>query len=174
MMTGAIERSPEKQCTVLLVDDVSDSREMYAFFLRVAGYAVHEAADGSDALAMALEFRPDVIVMDLSLPSMDGWTAIASLSANAETATIPVVVLSAHTFPADEQRAREAGAAAFLAKPCDPDHLARIVRQVSESCDRAFAEIPSGGPAVSTAPRTGPPPAPSSSATGHGGAIPPA
>jgi CheY-like chemotaxis protein len=159
MMIGAA-LFPERRCTVLLVDDICDAREMYAFFLRAAGYAVHEAADGSDALAMALEFRPDVIVMDLSLPSMDGWTAIASLSANSETATIPVVVLSAHTFPADEQRARDAGVAAFLAKPCAPDHLARTVRLVSEGCDRAFAAIPSEVSAVSTAPRTGPTPAP--------------
>ena len=162
-MTGTSDRF-EKQCTVLLVDDVYDSREMYAFFLRAAGYAVHEAADGGDALAMAAEFRPDVIVMDLSLPSMDGWTAIASLSANPETANIPVVVLSAHTFPADEQRAREAGVAAFLAKPCPPDELARSVRRVSENCDRAFsvipAEISAEIGAVSTAPQTGPTPAP--------------
>jgi CheY-like chemotaxis protein len=162
MMTDAAAAAlfPEKRCTVLLVDDVPDSREMYAFFLRAAGYAVHEAADGGDALEMALEFRPDVIVMDLSLPSMDGWTAIGTLSANPETAGIPVVVLSAHTFPADEQRAREAGAAAFLAKPCDPIHLSRVVREVSESCDRAFAVRSAEVPSLNTAPQTGPTPAP--------------
>jgi len=163
MTTGATEWFPEKRCTVLLVDDISDSREMYAFFLRASGYAVHEAADGGDAVDIALEFRPDVIVMDLSLPSMDGWTAIATLSASPETARIPVVVLSAHTFPADEQRAREAGAAAFLAKPCPPDELARHVRRVSKTCDQAFAVIPSEIPAAvaaSTAPQTGPTPAP--------------
>ena len=156
MTDGTAALLPEKRCTVLLVDDVQDSREMYAFFLRAAGYAVHEAADGGDALAIAREFRPDVIVMDLSLPSMDGWTAIASLTSSPETAVIPVVVLSAHTFPADEERAREVGAAAFLAKPCEPGDLARVVRQVSESCDGAF--VPPS--AVSTAPRTGPTPAP--------------
>ena len=160
-MMGTGEWFPEKRCTILLVEDAFDSREMYAFFLRTAGYAVHEAADGGEALAMALEFRPDVIVMDLSLPSMDGLTAIASLSGNPETGAIPVIVLSAHTFPADEQRAREAGAAAFLAKPCDPIHLARVVREVSESCDRAFTVLPSEvSSAVSTAPQTGPTPVP--------------
>jgi CheY-like chemotaxis protein len=160
-MTGPIAWFPEKRCTVLLVDDISDSREMYAFFLRTAGYAVHEAADGGDAVAIAIDFRPDVIVMDLSLPSMDGWTAIEKLAATPETAAIPVVVLSAHTFPADEQRARQAGAAAFLAKPCPPDELARHVRRVSEACDSAFAVIPPDVPAsVSTAPQTGPIPAP--------------
>ena len=160
MIDGAAGWPTEKRCTVLLVDDVCDSREMYAFFLRAAGYACHEAADGGAALEMALEFRPDVIVMDLSLPSMDGWTAIAGLSANPETAAIPVVVLSARTFPADEQRAREVGAAAFLAKPCDPIQLARVVREVSESCDRAFTVPPAEVSEVSTAPRTGPTPVP--------------
>ena len=159
-MTTVFETIPQKRCTVLLVDDVHDSREMYAFFLRASGYAVHEAGDGGDAVAIALEFIPDVIVMDLSLPSMDGWTAFASLSANPETARIPVVVLSAHTFPADEQRAREAGVAAFLAKPCAPDDLARSVRRVSESCDQAFSVIPTEISAVSTAPQTGPTPVP--------------
>jgi len=160
MMASTTPWFPEKRCTVLLVDDISDSREMYAFFLRTAGYAVHEAADGADALAMAMEFRPDVIVMDLSLPSMDGWTAIAVLSADPETAAIPVVVLSAHTFPADEQRARQAGVAAFLAKPFPPDELARHVRRVSASCDQAFTVLPSEVALVSTAPQTGPTPAP--------------
>jgi CheY-like chemotaxis protein len=159
-MTGTLEVFPEKRCTVLLVDDVFDTREMYAFFLRSAGYAVHEAADGGDALAIALEFRPDVIVMDLSLPTMDGWTAIAGLAATPETAGIPVVVLSARTFPADEERARAAGAAAFLAKPCPPDELARHVRRVSEECERAFAAAPPAPSPVSTAPQTGPTAAP--------------
>jgi CheY-like chemotaxis protein len=144
---------PERRCTVLLVDDVCDSREMYAFFLRASGYAVHEAGDGSDALEMAVEFRPDVIVMDLSLPFVDGFSAIERLSTHVETAAIPIVVLSARTFPADEARARAVGAAAFLAKPSAPDILARTVRVVSDSCDRAFSEIPAAAPA---APATSP------------------
>jgi two-component system, cell cycle response regulator DivK len=161
MMSVSADLFPEKRCTVLLVDDVRDSREMYAFFLRASGYSVHEAADGGDALAMAREFHPDVIVMDLSLPSVDGWTAIASLAEHPDTGTIPVVVLSAHTFPADEERARVAGAAAYLHKPCPPDDLARTVRAVSEGCDRAFSAVSADIPApVSTAPRTGPTPAP--------------
>ena len=76
-MNSTIEAFPERRCTVLLVDDVCDSREMYAFFLRSAGFSVHEGADGGEAVAIALEFRPEVIVMDLSLPSVDGWTALA-------------------------------------------------------------------------------------------------
>jgi CheY-like chemotaxis protein len=138
---------PEKRCHVLLVDDALDSREMYAFFLRSAGYAVHEAIDGGDAVAIATELRPDVIVMDLSLPSVDGFTAIRQLVAHPETAAIPIVVLSGHTFPDDERRAKEAGAAAFLAKPCHPVVLAATVRKVSGSCDDAFAPITSRDPA---------------------------
>ena len=130
---------PEKRCNVLLVDDSRDSREMYAFFLRAAGYAVHEAVDGADAVTMAVELRPDVIVMDLTLPMVDGFTAIEGLASNPDTASIPVVVLSAHAFPDDERRAREVGAAAFLGKPCHPDLLASTVRAVSETCDEAMA-----------------------------------
>jgi CheY-like chemotaxis protein len=138
----------QKRCHVLLVDDARDSREMYAFFLRAAGYAVHEATDGTDAVAMAVELRPDVVVMDLTLPLLDGFAAIARLAEHPETAAIPVVVLSAHTFPDDERRAREAGAAAFLAKPCHPDLLASTVRRVSEPCDEAMeALLPPAQPA---------------------------
>ena len=143
---------PEKRCDVLLVDDARDSREMYAFFLRAAGYAVHEAVDGADAVAIAVELRPDVVVMDLALPTVDGYTAIAGLAAHPDTARIPVVVLSARTFPEDELRARAAGAAAFLGKPCHPDLLASTVRAVSESCDEAMAAAtPLPGPAPAAA-----------------------
>ena len=138
-MQDGLQPFPQKRCNVLLVDDARDSREMYAFFLRGWGYAVHEATDGGDAVAMAVELRPDVVVMDLLLPMVDGYAAIAALAAHPETAGIPVVVLSAHTFPEDERRAREAGAAAFLGKPCHPDLLASTVRAVSESCDEAMA-----------------------------------
>jgi CheY-like chemotaxis protein len=157
-MTEGFEVVPRKPCTILLVDDVNDTREMYAFFLRASGFAVHEAADGVDVLALAVEFRPDVVVLDLSLPSMDGWSAMEGLSAHPETAGIPVVILSAHTFPADEERAKQTGAAAFLAKPCPPDQLALRLREVSETCAQAFDSALAG--VVSTAPRTGPIPAP--------------
>ena len=153
MANGLAAPFPEKRCHVLLVDDALDSREMYAFFLRASGYAVHEAIDGSDAVAIAAELRPDVIVMDLSLPLMDGFTAIARLAAHPETATIPIVVLSARTFPDDERRAMETGAAAFLAKPCHPDLLAATVRRVSDSCDDAFTT------AIPPVPTPTPPPA---------------
>ena len=132
---------PEKRCDVLLVDDARDSREMYAFFLRTAGYAVHESTDGAHAVTLAIDVRPDVIVMDLTLPLLDGFSAIARLAEHPETASIPVVVLSAHTFPDDERRARAAGAAAFLGKPCHPDLLASTVRSVSGTCDDAMATI---------------------------------
>ena len=152
MADGFAAPFPEKRCHVLLVDDSLDSREMYAFFLRSSGYAVHEATDGSDAVAIASELRPDVIVMDLSLPLMDGFTAIGRLAAHPETASIPIVVLSARTFPDDERRAIETGAAAFLAKPCHPDVLATTVRRVSGSCDDAFVA------AIPPAPTAPPPP----------------
>jgi CheY-like chemotaxis protein len=152
MSDGTAAPFPQKRCHVLLVDDALDSREMYAFFLRTSGYAVHEAIDGGDAVIIAGELKPDVIVMDLSLPLVDGFTAIGRLAAHPETAAIPIVVLSAHTFPDDERRAKEMGAAAFLAKPCHPDVLAATVRKVSDSCEEAFTDVPAPGPSAPPAP----------------------
>jgi CheY-like chemotaxis protein len=89
--------------------------------------------------------RPDVVVLDLSLPGIDGYALAAALRAHSATAHIPIVVLSAHAYPEDEQRAREAGATAFLRKPCLPGDLAETLKSVSESCQRAFTSV-DGGP----------------------------
>src|SRR5687768_5946597 len=105
------------KCTVLLVEDAEDSREVYAFYLRQEGFVVHEACDGADAVAKAVDLQPDVITMDLAMSGMDGWTATATLRAHPLTRQIPIVIVTAHAFPAHEERARVAGASAFLVKP---------------------------------------------------------
>lgn len=125
-------------CTVLLVEDAEDSREVYAFYLRLQGFVVHEAADGADAVAKAIELQPDVIAMDLAMSGMDGWTATATIRAHPLTLHIPIVIVTAHAFPAHIEQARAAGAAAFLVKPLEPADLARTLRAVSEACDTAF------------------------------------
>lgn len=107
-------------CTVLLVEDADDSREVYAFYLRLEGFVVLEASDGEDAVAKAIELQPDVIAMDLAMSGMDGWTATATLRAHPLTLHIPIVIVTAHAFPAHEALARAAGAAAFLVNPWSP------------------------------------------------------
>jgi CheY-like chemotaxis protein len=92
--------------------------------------------------------QPDVIVLDLGLPGVDGYALAAALRAHPLTAAIPIVVLSAHAYPEDEQRALEAGAAAFLRKPCLPAELAETLRAVSENCKAPLAAPESGQPAA--------------------------
>ena len=136
------------KCMVLLAEDFEDTREVYAYYLRREGFTVHDLPDGARVFPLAVELEPDVVVLDLAMPGMDGYALAAELRAHPLTAQIPIVVLSAHAYPEDEQRAREAGAAAFLRKPCLPGDLAETIKRVSENCKRAFTTPPGGQPAA--------------------------
>ena len=136
------------KCMVLLAEDFEDTRDVYAFYLRMEGFVVHDLPDGNRVLPLALEMQPDVVVLDLSLPGIDGYSLAAALRAHPLTHHLPIVVLSAHAYPEDEQRARDAGASAFLRKPCLPMELAETLKRVSESCNRAFTAPESGQPAA--------------------------
>ena len=108
---------------VMVVDDHEDARELFAQYLEARGYAVSTAADGDEALRDIPLLRPDVIVMDLDLPRLDGWEAIRRLKRDPLTRAIPVVAVSGHVYDADRDQAWEAGCSAFLSKPCPPDRL---------------------------------------------------
>ena len=136
------------KCMVLLAEDFEDTRDVYAFYLRMEGFVVHDLPDGDRVLPLAVEMQPDVVILDLSLPGIDGYSLAAALRAHPLTSQIPIVVLSAHAYPEDEQRARNAGAAAFLRKPCLPAELAETLKRVSEHCQRAFTTPESGLPAA--------------------------
>jgi len=117
----------------MVVDDYPDAREMYSEYLRFAGFEVVEAATGVEAVERAFERRPDIILMDLSLPVMDGCEATRRLKADGRTARIPVVALTGHALAGYSERARKAGCDAFLAKPCLPEDLvAQIQRMLSD------------------------------------------
>jgi two-component system cell cycle response regulator DivK len=104
---------------------------MYAVYLRFVGLEVDEATNGEDAVARALTRRPDVIVMDISMPTMDGCTAVSLLRADPRTASVPVIALTGYIGKDREQQARAAGCDAYLLKPCLPDALeAEIHRQL--------------------------------------------
>ncbi|HVC20027.1 MAG TPA: response regulator [Vicinamibacterales bacterium] len=122
-----------KAPVVMVVDDYPDAREMYSEYLRFAGFEVVEAATGVEAVERAFERRPDIILMDLSLPVMDGCEATRRLKADGRTARIPVVALTGHALAGYSERARKAGCDAFLAKPCLPEDLvAQIQRMLSD------------------------------------------
>jgi CheY-like chemotaxis protein len=123
------ESSPEP-IRILVVDDFHDNREMYAAYLRFFGFAVVEAVTGTEAIEMALATPPNLIVMDLSLPGMDGWEATRRLKSDPNTKHIPIIVVSGHALEGSVRAAKMAGCDAFLRKPCLPQALLAEVRKL--------------------------------------------
>jgi CheY-like chemotaxis protein len=119
--------------TILVVDDYEDNRQMYSELFQYAGFLVEQARDGAEAIAAAVRILPDLIVMDLSLPVLDGWEATRRLKATDETRHIPILALTGHApegMQGHSQSAHDAGCDAFLAKPCSPDRLLEMVGEV--------------------------------------------
>jgi len=113
---------------VLIADDNRDTREMYASYLPIAGYAVETATDGREAVIKALSLYPDVVVMDLKMPGVDGWRAMREIRGNARTATTPIIVLTGHDFKDYlSASALAEGAWSYLVKPCSPERLAQEI-----------------------------------------------
>ena len=102
---------------ILVVEDNPDNCDLVRFLLENAGYQVLVASTGSQGLSIAGREMPDLILMDLTLPVMDGWTAASHLKADPKTAQIPLLALTAHTLPGDRQRALEAGFNGYISKP---------------------------------------------------------
>jgi CheY-like chemotaxis protein len=115
---------------ILVVDDYQDAREMYAEYLQFSGFRVAEARNGNEAVAQAFSLRPDLILMDLSLPGMDGWEATRLLKADDRTKHIPVVALTGHALAGASEGAKRAGCDSFVTKPCLPDDLVVEVRRM--------------------------------------------
>ena len=115
---------------ILVVDDYQDAREMYAEYLQYSGFRVAEARNGNEAVAQAFELQPDLILMDLSLPGMDGWEATRVLKADERTKRIPVVALTGHALAGASEGAKKAGCDSFVTKPCLPDDLVVEVRRM--------------------------------------------
>ena len=115
---------------VLVVDDYPDAREMYAEYLQYSGFRVAEAKNGNEAVAQARSLRPDLILMDLSLPGMDGWEATRVLKADDATKHIPIVALTGHALAGASEGARKAGCDSFVTKPCLPDDLVVEVKRM--------------------------------------------
>ena len=124
-MSGARERQ-----LVLVVEDYQDAREMYAAYLQFSGFDVAEAQNGVEAVEKTTELLPDIVLMDLALPRMDGWEATRRLKADPRTRHIPVVALTGHALAGHAEGAREAGCDSFVTKPCLPDALVAEIRRL--------------------------------------------
>ena len=112
---------------ILLIEDNEDNRVIYRLTLQHFGYEVGEAVDGETGIRMATESLPDLILMDVSIPGIDGWEATKILKADARTAGIPIVALTAHALASDRERAQEVGCDGYLAKPVEPR---RVVEEI--------------------------------------------
>jgi two-component system, cell cycle response regulator DivK len=115
--------------TVLLVEDNEDNRTVYRTILEHFGYQVLEARNGEDGVRMARQERPELILMDISIPLIDGWEATRILKADPATSEIPIIALTAHALATDRAKAHEVGCDGYLAKPCEPR---RVVAEVEK------------------------------------------
>jgi len=123
----------DRQPLVLVVEDYADAREMYVEYLRFAGFRVAEARNGVEALERAAELGPDVILMDLALPRMDGWEATRQLKSLSALRHIPVIAITGHALAGHAEAARQAGCDAFITKPCLPDVLVAEIRRTLDA-----------------------------------------
>ncbi len=119
--------------TILLVEDNEMNRDMLSRRLQRRGYDVIAAVDGEEGVALARAEAPDVVIMDLSLPGIDGWEATRRLKESPETKPIPVLALTAHAMAGDRERALEAGCDDFDTKPIDLPRLLAKVEALLES-----------------------------------------
>ncbi len=113
---------------ILLVEDNEMNRDMLSRRLERKGHAVVIAVDGQQAIDLATRERPDLILMDMSLPVMDGWEATRRLKADVQTKHMPIIALTAHAMPEDERRAREAGCNDYDTKPIE---LPRLLEKIA-------------------------------------------
>lgn len=123
--------------TILVVEDNELNREMLTRRLVRRGFEVLEAGNGVDGVRLARELHPTLILMDMSLPSMDGWQATRMLKADAATAGMPVIALTAHVMPGDAEKAMEAGCDDYDTKPVD---LPRLLQKIERLLARVRAE----------------------------------
>ncbi len=113
---------------ILLIEDNEMNRDMLSRRLMKKGYGIFMAVDGEKGVELALSLKPDLILMDMSLPVLDGWVATRRIKANPETHHIPVIALTAHAMGEDRQRAMEAGCDDYDTKPIE---LARLLLKIA-------------------------------------------
>ena len=116
--------------TILYVEDNEMNRKIVRDLLKRTKYQLVEAFDGEAGVAKALEIRPDLILMDIKLPKISGMEATRRLRADAATATTPIIAITSFALSGDDQKAKEAGATAYLAKPYSPFDLLNLIRKL--------------------------------------------
>jgi CheY-like chemotaxis protein len=121
---------------ILLVEDNPMNRRVAEFLLKNAGYVLYEAKDGEEARELAQKHLPDLILMDLQLPGVDGLATTRAIKQNAVTHKIPIIALTAYAMSGDDERAAEAGCDGYIAKPIDPDEFTKTIASFLARRDR--------------------------------------
>jgi len=121
---------------ILVVEDNLDNYELVRAILDIAGYDTFLAVNGRDGVNAARKQKPDLILMDMSLPEMDGWIATKHIREDPESAHIPMIALTVHTLPIERKRALDAGVDAYLPKPYDAGQLIRLVESTLKNSTR--------------------------------------
>lgn len=129
---------------ILIVDDYADALDIWAIYLQSMGYRVSTAADGLVAVAKAEELIPDLIVLDLELPGLNGFEAAKRLRANPATAGIPLIAATGYSHERQLEMARQSGFDAVVVKPCDPDMLVEEIEKLLPKDELGFKPSPSG------------------------------
>ena len=124
-----VRASETRRGFVLVVDDVEDNRDLYATYFEHSGYRTAQASDGEQALALIAREAPDVVIMDLSMPTLDGWEATRLIKSNPRTRHVVVVVVTGNATEANMAAARSAGADDVCTKPCLPRELLAVVER---------------------------------------------
>lgn len=112
---------------ILVVEDNEDNLTVLCDELEYVGYEVISAANGEEAIEKTFTERPDLILMDISIPVIDGWEVTRRLKADPKTENIPIIALTAHAMAGDAEKAKAAGCDGYIAKPCTPDEVAAKV-----------------------------------------------
>lgn len=126
--------------SILIADDYDDTRELLRLMLRAAGYAVREARDGRECVTAAHESLPDLALIDLSMPELDGWGALRELRADERTRRLPCIAVTAFASDVDRQRALGAGFNAYLVKPFRSKELLAVVEPLLTDDHKQQAE----------------------------------
>jgi two-component system cell cycle response regulator DivK len=115
---------------ILIVEDTEDNRQILRDLLGMVGYTLVEAHDGAQGVAMAAEHRPDLILMDIQMPVMDGYEATRRIKAEPALASIPVIAVTSYALSGDEAKTRAAGCDGYIAKPYSPRQMLAKVREI--------------------------------------------
>jgi two-component system cell cycle response regulator DivK len=119
---------------ILLVEDTEDNRQIVRDLMESVGYELLEAEDGAKGVAMAVEHRPDLILMDMQLPIMDGYEACRRIKADPALAHIPIIAVTSYALSGDEEKARSVGCDGYVAKPFSPRELLAKIDAFLSSC----------------------------------------